>query len=93
MVLGTDHLVICVCMWGGGCGGGRRGAGFLSKKNILVLDMQEKKMKRLKRGTKKIIWLQKYWEKNILDPYDGNDSILFDIYKCCWLPPDPLFHI
>ena len=24
-------------------------------------------------------------KKKILDPYDGNDSILFDISKCCWL--------
>ena len=24
-------------------------------------------------------------KKNILDPYDGNDSILFDISKCRWL--------
>ena len=24
-------------------------------------------------------------KKIILDPYDGNDSILFDISKCCWL--------
>ena len=24
-------------------------------------------------------------EKNILDPYDGNDSILFAISKCRWL--------
>ena len=24
-------------------------------------------------------------KENVLDPYDGNDSILFDISKCRWL--------
>ena len=33
-------------------------------------------------GTKKIIWPQKWREKkNTMDPYDGNDSISFDISK------------
>ena len=33
-------------------------------------------------GTKKIIWPQKQREKkNTMDPYDGNDSISFDISK------------
>ena len=40
----------------------------------MVPDMQEK-IKWLKRGTK----------NNILDPYDGNTSILFDISICRWL--------
>ena len=30
-------------------------------------------------------------KKNILDPYDGNDSILFDISKCHWLLARPPF--
>ena len=29
--------------------------------------------------------VSKIVKKNILDPYDGNDSILFDISKCRWL--------
>ena len=83
MKLGTDHLVI----WGGG---GEGGAGFLSKKIFWFL-ICKKKIKGLKRGTKNNI-ASKIVKKIILDPYDGNDSILFDIFKCRW-PPNPFFHI
>ena len=44
--------------------------------------MQEKKIKWLKRGTKNNM-ASKIVKK--IYPYDGNDSILFDISKCRWL--------
>ena len=37
----------------------------------------------LKRGTKNNM-ASKIVKNNMLDPYDGNDSILFDISKCRW---------
>ena len=46
--------------------------------------MQEKKW--LKRGTKNNM-AAKIVKKNILDPYEGNDSILFDISKWRWQAP------
>ena len=52
--------------------------------------MQEKN-KMAPKGVLKNNTASKIVKKNILDPYDGNDSIVFDISKCRW--PDPLFHI
>ena len=54
-------------------------------KQIFWFLICKKKIKWLKRGTKKYYGLKNSEKKNILDPYDGNDSILFDISKCCWL--------
>ena len=63
--------------WGGG------GAWFLSKKIFWFL-ICKNKINWLKRGTKNNM-ASKIVKNNILDPYDGNDSILFDISKCRWL--------
>ena len=63
-------------------------AGFLSKKIFWFL-ICKKKIKWLKRGTTKYYGLKnsekKKEKKKILNPYDGNYSILFDISKCLWL--------
>ena len=59
------------------------GGGGLSKKIFWFL-ICKKQIKWLKRGTKNNM-ASKIGENIILDPYDGNDSILFDISKCCWL--------
>ena len=47
--------------------------------------MQEKN-KMAQEGYRKNNNVSKIVKKNILVPYDGNDSILFDISKCHWLP-------
>ena len=60
--------------------GGGGGWVFIAK-NILVLDMQEKQ-----KMAQEWFWrnnmVSKIVKKKILDPYDGNYSILFDISKC-----------